>query len=43
MLLNQSKGTGLWNKKDYEPFEDYSLKGFSEEEVSIYVSQNEKE
>ena len=23
------------------PFEDYSLKGFSEEEVSIYVSQNE--
>jgi len=43
MLLNQSKGTGLWNKKDYEPFEDYSLKGFSEEEVSIYVFQNEKE
>ena len=32
MLLNQSREKGLWNKKDYEPFED-SLKGFTDEEV----------
>ena len=41
ILLNQHKGEGLWNIKDYEPNEDYSLKGYSDEEVLEYVSNKD--
>ena len=41
MLLNQASGMGLWNKKDYEPFEDFSMKGFTDEEVRDYALQKD--
>ena len=43
MLLNQASGMGLWNKKDYEPFEDFSMKGFTDEEVRVYALQKQDE
>ena len=43
MLLNQASGRGLWNKKDYEPFEDFSMKGFTDEEVRDYALQKDED
>jgi len=43
MLLNQAIGMGLWNKKDYEPFEDFSMKGFTDEEVRDYALQKDED
>ena len=42
MLLNQSTGMGLWNKKDYEPFED-PIKGFTDDEVRDYALQKDED
>ena len=42
MLLNQASGMGLWNKKDYEPFEDFTMKRFTDEEVRDYALQKEE-
>ena len=43
MLLNQASGMGLWNMKDYEPFEDFSMKGFTDEEVRDYALQKDED